>query len=196
MTRVTFYLVNCESKIVGFQDQVILNITYKYIFYLLLPITNLEFTHNRSTVSVCLKSRVSNDRVLTVSRQNRVHKRTFPRFAKLLARARFTIRNITRSMSNTMIARAPGSNSLDPTKVEARSDTREIPLATIDERHPSTNYAGSQDTSSENANIYTRRSPVPPQANHLVLERTQRAREATTMLHHPVPRILFQITPI
>ena len=79
-----------------------------------------------------------------------------------------------------MIARAPGSNSLDPTKVEARSDTREIPLATIDERHPSTNYAGSQDTSSENANIYTRRSPVPPQANHLVLERTQRAREATT----------------
>jgi hypothetical protein len=82
-------------------------------------------------------------------------------------------------MSNTMIARAPGS-TMDPPEVEARSDTREIPLATIDERHPSTNYAGSQDTSSENANIYTRRSPVPPQENILTLERTQRVREVMT----------------
>ena len=79
-------------------------------------------------------------------------------------------------MSNTMTSITPKS-IMDPTKVEARHDTRKIPLATIDERHPS-NTAGSQDTSSENANIYTRRSPVPPQANHLVLERTQRAREA------------------
>ena len=79
-----------------------------------------------------------------------------------------------------MIARAPGS-TMDPPEVEARSDTREIPLATIDERSPSANYAGSQDTSSDNTNISTRRSPVLPQANILTLEeRTQRAREATT----------------
>ena len=52
---------------------------------------------------------------------------------------------------------------------------------TSNKRNPSaSNYAGSQDTPSENANINTRRSPVPPQANPLVLERTQRAREATT----------------
>ena len=80
-------------------------------------------------------------------------------------------------MSNAMIARAPGS-TMDPPEVEARSDTREIPLATIDERSPSANYAGSQDTSSDNTNINTRRSPVPPQANILTLERTQRSSEA------------------
>jgi len=74
-------------------------------------------------------------------------------------------------MSNTMIARAPGS-SLDPT--DARNDTREINLATIDERSSSANYAGNQDAPSENANITTERSPVPPQA----IERTQRSREA------------------
>ena len=130
---------------------------------------------------------LSNDRVLTVSRQNRVQKRTFPRSAKLLARARFTTRNktrsnlgrmsirfptmkITRSMNNTMTSKTPKS-IMDPTKVEARSDTREIPLATIDERHPS-NTAGSQDTSSENAKVITERCPIPPQANTLTLERT------------------------
>ena len=67
---------------------------------------------------------------------------------------------------------------MDPPEVEARSDTREIPLATIDERSPSANYAGSQDTSSDNAHISARRSPVPPQTNTLILERTQRSSEA------------------
>ena len=73
-----------------------------------------------------------------------------------------------------MIARAPRS-ILDPP--DARNDTHKINLETIDERSPIANYAGSQDTSSENEHVSTRRCPVPPQANPLVLERTQRSRE-------------------
>lgn len=78
-------------------------------------------------------------------------------------------------MSSTMIARAPGS-TLDPTN--ARNDTREINLATIDERSSSANYARNQTAPTENANIITERCPVPPQENTLTLERTQRSREA------------------
>ena len=61
---------------------------------------------------------------------------------------------------------------MDPTKVEARHDTREIPLATIDEGSTSANYAGNQDQSSRETNVTAKRSPVPPQANILTLERT------------------------
>ena len=77
-----------------------------------------------------------------------------------------------------MIAKAPRSNILDPP--DDRNDTREINLVTINERTPSAHYAGNQDIPSENANITTERSPVPPQANTLILERTNRAREAAT----------------
>ena len=57
MTRVTFYLVNRAANIVGLQDQVILN-----LYNLLLPITNLEFTHIRLTVSVCYNKPRSDDK--------------------------------------------------------------------------------------------------------------------------------------
>ncbi len=67
---------------------------------------------------------------------------------------------------------------MDPPEVEARHDTREIPLATIDEGSTSANYAGNQDQSSRNVNVTAERSPVPPQANTLTLERTQRSSEA------------------
>ena len=67
---------------------------------------------------------------------------------------------------------------MDPPEVEARHDTHEIPLATIDEGSTSANYAGNQDQSSRNANVTAERSPVPPQANTLTLERTQRSRES------------------